>query len=279
MKKLRIALFTLAGMIVVFSLPGCKKILDEIKHHPNGKGDNCRVENIYFSAYYSNANLDPFLFKDTANFKYNVNNQLVSVDFASTKYHYYIGPYPIADRYFKYDNSGRLQVYLESYFQFDNVTHALFWHKYTYINATQIIDSVFNYTSGNPAGSITPETGDLTRIGKITLDSYGRVIKDEYAWANSTDAPDITVYSYDGAGNLVSPGVTYTSKTSIFQTNKTMMFVARDYSVNTRVGEATQYNSNQLPVKFVPRGLRAFVTNEQFSISNDEEMIVEYKCK
>ena len=45
------------------------------------------------------------------------------------------------------------------------------------------------------------------------------------------------------------------------------------------VGEATQYNSNQLPVKFVPRGLRAFVTNEQFSISNDEEMIVEYKCK
>lgn len=261
------AIFALT--ILLTGLSSCKKIWDEIKQHPNGKGDNCRVENIYFTGYYTSQNFDNFIFNDTANFKYNGTNQLVSVDYASTKYHYYLS-YPPFNYYFKYDNSGRLQAYLENYTQDENITYALFWHKYTHVSATQIIDSVYSYANGRPSNSATPETGDLHHIVKITLDTYGRVIKDEYA-------SDFITYNYDGAGNLITPGVTYTSKTSIFQTNKTMMFIARDYSVNTQVGEATQYNSNQLPVKFTSQRLRFFVT--QGFVGYDQNISVSYKCK
>jgi hypothetical protein len=87
-------------------------------------------------------------------------------------------------------------------------------------------------------------------------------------------------YNYDANGNLVKPGVTYTNKTSMLQTNKTLMFISRDYSVNAPAGFATQFNSNKLPVKVNSGKLPIFTRGGVSGVYYDNENIrVEYQCK
>ncbi|MFT3747303.1 MAG: hypothetical protein QM768_03265 [Agriterribacter sp.] len=268
---LAIAVFTLA------TLPGCKKVWDYVKDHPNGTADNCRIEKIYFTERYVNPqDLEIFIFNDTANFKYNTKGQLTSVDYASTKYGYTVDAFPSINYAFVYDSQGRVLGFAEDGIYYDeNTIGGLFLHKYTYINATQVVDSIFTYAKATQFGDDLEVDIKEGREILITLDNWGRIIK--YGDTN---------YSYDASGNLVKPGVTYTSKKSIFQTNKVLMFVARDYSVNTPTGYATQFNSNQLPVKFNSGFLPIFTQQSYpFESQNSESgyenqnVKVEYKCK
>jgi len=55
----------------------------------------------------------------------------------------------------------------------------------------------------------------------------------------------------EGADPLIPPRLTYEHKTSYLQTNKTWMFIERNYCSNNGAA-ASAYNDNDLPLGFVP---------------------------
>lgn len=280
-------LFLLIIASALLSLSSCKKVWDYVKDHPDGTADNCRIDKIYFSGYYVDPSircdtcmdhLARVFFRDTADFKYNSKGQLAVIDYASTKHELTIDAYPVINYVFGYDSRGRLAAFFENGEILDWEGHkyvsGLFSHKYTYKSDNEVIDSVWTYSGGTINGEEIAVSVDvntaLKSVTLITLDSYGRIIKD-----------GDKSYSYDASGNLVKPGVTYTGKKSLLQTNKALMFVNRNYSVNTEVGAATQFNSNQLPTKFNNHRLPFFVydSNSGEYPDKDQNIVVKYICK
>lgn len=251
MKKISIGTFATLGLICLLSISGCKKVWDQIKQHPGGAADNCNVKQIAFTGL----DFGGEFFPDTATFKYNSYGDPIEVHFRSSQFVYRY------DKVFKYDNQRRLLVYRNNAITEPGFTYADFWHKYTYINATKIIDSIFLYASGDLNLSDRPGEFNSTRVSILTLDSWGRVVND-----------GATTYSYDAQGNLVKPGTTYTNKTNIRQTNKVWMFIDRDYSINQPEGEAVQFNTNKLPVKFGESNYDIFEFHGFF------RGVVTYKC-
>ena len=269
-------IFLLTGVLALLSLTSCKKVWDYVKDHPNGYADNCKVDKIYFTEYFlddSQVTDDGqsvyFPFKDTANFNYNAKGQLISIDYASFANHLNIDPYPTIGFAFAYNSEGKLWAFFEHGYIFNNRPVGRYGHTYTYVNDNLIIDSTFKgYIYAIYQGDDLRIDGDFVGVDSIFLDSWGRIVK-----AGSK------TYSYDASGNLIKPGVRYTSKTSIFQTDKTLMFITRDYSVNTPVGVATRFNSNQLPVQFNSGELALFVTNPDRPDFEKPSPQVTYQCK
>lgn len=273
-------LFLLTIASVVLTLSSCKKVWDYVKDHPNGTADNCQIDKIYFTQNYVNPYGPPCLsdtcadiyvptpFNDTANFKYNSKGQLTSIDYASSAHLLTVDAYPVFNFIFLYDELGRLSAFFERVETLNNNNlSALYAHKYNYKSDHEIIDSTWDYTFSTLYDNGVIINGSSLNISSIKLDDYGRIVKDK----NGS-------YNYDASGNLIKPGVTYTSKKSILQTNKTLMFINRDYSINTRVGYAYQFNTNQLPTKFNTGKLPFFT--EYYPNGNDNQNIrVEYLCK
>ncbi|HRP57482.1 hypothetical protein [Agriterribacter sp.] len=268
-------LFLLTIALALLSLASCKKVWDYVKDHPNGYADNCKVDKIYFTEYF----LDPIStsdyipFKDTANFTYNAKGQLISIDYASDAHHLNIDPNPIIGFAFAYDSQGRLLGFFErGKISYNGYYVGAFAHKYTYVNNNLIIDSTFkNYITASQSGdNLEISYGDINGVDSIFLDSWGRIVRH-----------GSTTYNYDASGNRIIPGVRYTSKKSMLQTDKTLMFITRDYSINTPAGIATQFNSNQLPVKFNPGEPALFVTTIYSNQHSFEKQIakVAYQCK
>lgn len=265
--------FLLTTALVLLSFSSCKKVWDYVKDHPNGTADNCRIENIYFTQYYYSGPFDTpdLLFDDTASFKYNSRGQLIFIDYASTKYNLTIDVYPVLGHYFKYDNQGRLIAHIEQHSKSndpDKGVGGLIGHRYVYVNDNTIIDSVFHYAGAAPDNDNETVSGIFIDASNITIDNFGRIVKDKNA-----------TYNYDANGNLVKPGVTYTNKTSMLQTNKTLMFISRDYSVNAPAGFATRFNSNQLPVKINSGKIPIFTDGHSGVYYDNENIRVEYQCK
>ena len=263
--------FLLTVVLVLLSFSSCKKVWDYVKDHPNDTADNCRIENIYFTQYYYSGPFDTpdLLFDDTASFKYNSQGQLISVDYASTKYNLTIDVNPVLGHYFKYDNQGRLIAHIEQFLEFDGGRlGSLFWHKFVYVNNNTIIDSAFTYAGGFSDNDDETVSGSYAGASYIILDDFGRIVKDKKA-----------TYNYDANGNLVKPGATYTNKTSMLQTNKTLMFISRDYSVNAPAGFATRFNSNKLPVKINSGKIPIFTDGHSGVYYDNENIRVEYQCK
>ncbi|MFT3704526.1 MAG: hypothetical protein QM802_19315 [Agriterribacter sp.] len=240
MKKITTFLFALVGTVSLLTLSSCKKIWDEIKHHPDGAADNCKVDKVSFKWYDLEDNGRTVY--DTAAISYNSSGDPITILYASggktaSEYN---------NKAFKYDNQHRLVAYLEA--AIPSFVYGTFWHRYTYIGTNTIVDTLFIYANGDFFSRDRPiyvpgETEFHTEVYKYTLDSYGRIIKAE------SPGNVITSYTYNSSGNLVLPGVTYTDKTNIKQTHKTWMLITKDYSLNAPTGQATQYNTNKLPVK------------------------------
>ncbi|HRO44257.1 hypothetical protein [Agriterribacter sp.] len=270
--------FLLTTALVLLSFSSCKKVWDYVKDHPNGTADNCSIEHLYFTQYYTNNysidDLPNVLFDDTASFKYNSQGQLIAIDYASTKYDLTIDVHPAIGHYFKYDTQGRLIAHIERHSIWNdpdrgNMVGGLRGHRYVYVNDNTIIDSLFSYAVAASYNDDERVYGSFSGASYITIDNFGRIVKDKNA-----------TYNYDANGNLVKPGVTYTNKTSMLQTNKTLMFISRDYSVNAPAGFATQFNSNKLPVKVNSGKLPIFTRGGLSGIYYDNENIrVKYQCR
>lgn len=234
MKKITIFVFAIIGIFMFTGLSSCKKIWDEIKHHPDGAADNCRVTQIvgsYFSGDY-----DEYV-HETANFVYNPHGDPVRINRSADQSVY------MNDKAFAYDNQHRVVAFIDQ-IQSHLSNVGLFWHTYTYSGASKIIDSLFVYPFGDYTVSYRPTDYDHVEVSTLTLDSWGRVVKEKYA--NGVEA----AYNYDSNGNLVRSGVSYTNKTNLLQTHKTWMLVGRDYSINQPQGQVTEFNANNLPYKF-----------------------------
>ncbi|MFT3948132.1 MAG: hypothetical protein QM763_14265 [Agriterribacter sp.] len=289
MKKIVTLLATLAACISLLSLAGCKKVWDYIKQHPGGIASDCSIERITFTTHDMNSSADGF-FKDTLTIKYNDAGNPLEMAYAWSRQpgisEAFIWGH---DCLFKYDNKNRLIVFLEGispeYSDIPGYHSVLWWHQFTYVNANLIIDSSFEYTRGNylindrPDGAIgSSEFFQGLEITEYTLDNYGRIIKTSGRNSDDPQNPYITeYYSYDASGNLIRPGVTYSDKINIKQTNKVWMFLARDYSTNAPAGEASGYNTNKLPVRY-PSG-KNFFFDKVYSLPEQEDVRIVYHCR
>lgn len=262
-----------AGIIATgFSLlllSGCKKLLDYITPRPDDEVSNCRIERItsnFMDTYaYEDDN-----FKDTVWFAYNSQGNPLSI-----KHRYSAmrdGIYSL-DMLFKYDSKNRLILYLENYVSSNDVNvYALFWHKYTYVGNHTVIDTTFEYAQGNLNLSDRPEYFDEvgTEVTVYELDVFGRIKTATGGRSNMT-----INYNYDAHGNLIKPGISYTNKTNLRQTSKVWMFITRDYSINSPVGNASKYNKEKLPVKL--NSMPYFI--DGFGDFDFNDIEVKYKCK
>ena len=260
-KRSALACIIAAGFFLLV-LPGCKKLLDYITPRPDDKANNCRIEKV--TSNFTNPNLPgESLFFDTAWFAYNAHGNPVSIKYVFPDDEIFTN-----DKAFKYDHHNRLSVYLDGV---PNNLIALFWHKYTYIGDYIIIDSTFEYAQGDWSVNDVPDDAEdaLMSITRYELDYLGRVIKETGGFYDE----NIT-YTYDSNGNLVKPGVNYSNKINLRRTNKVWMFLDRDYSLNSPVGDASQYNGEKLPVKL--NEMPQFIYDADFGFN---DIVVKYKCK
>lgn len=259
-KRIALACIVAAGFSLLL-LTGCKKLLDYIHPRPDDKGKNCRIEKV--TTNYANECDGGNNFSDTAWFSYNQQGNPASVKYTFSKF-YQCWSYPL-DKYFKYDNSNKLLLFLD--YAFASGKAALFWHKYNYVNSYLITDSMFVYAEGDWFIHDRPQNFAYVNVTAFELDYFGRVISE-------TEGVQTKTYTYDSNGNLVKPGVTYSNKMNIRQTNKVWMFLDRDYSLNSPEGDASQYNGEKLPVKL--NEMPHFINREAFDF---HDIAVKYKCK
>lgn len=238
---------------VLFTFSGCQKIWDYFDDHHNHAA-KCRIEEIQFTTEMEDGGSQA----GHAVFSYDNNDNPTQIQIYDPGNDSWPG-----DKGFRCDSDNRLIVYVEDMF-------ISVWHKYIYVNATTIIDSSFVYSSGDYTVTDRPDTHVYTRVSKITLDNRGRIIRDE------NDMDGTKEYNYDFRGNLIRPGVTYTGKTNIRQTNRVWQFIDRDYSKNQPAGEVETFNSNNLPYQF----------SNEFSMSGGFNVlpihpgaVVRYRCE
>lgn len=264
--------------IILLQITACNKVWDYIKNHPDGYADDCKIDKIYFFEYYPDVYNDDqptLLFRDTANFVYDSRGLLIAIDYASTSHNLHVDPYPTINFTFAYNSQKQLIGYFERsrMGEPDFRYSGMLGHKYVYLSNNTIIDSTFeNYVSAELINDNLYISADFVRVDTILLDSWGRIAKR----GNET-------YRYDASGNLVKSGVRYTSKKNILQTDKTLMFVTQDYSLNTAVNTASVFNSEQLPIEFLPRRIPDFfVTSINYPYTQEFKRFpstVVYKCK
>jgi len=260
MKKAIIIFFAFSGAMALLGLSGCKKVLDYVKQHPNGVADNCKITQIADFWYYGDFE---HIVYDTSDFVYNNYGDLSRINRRSQTNFGFIPTY--FDQAFVYDNKHRVIAFVDAILSHKHdLNFGFLWHTYTYVGNSKIIDSLFDYPGGDYTVSFRPTSYIGLTVSTLTLDSWGRVVKDSYL--NKT-------YNYDANGNLIKPGVSYSNKTNIRQTNKAWMLIDRDYSINQPEGDAVQYNNNNLPVKFNTTSRVNFGGYSYF------HAVVDYSCK
>lgn len=265
MKKTLFFAIIIATLWVITQLTGCKKVLDYIVHHPDGLASKCRIERITgsFRTSLIDDSEEGVVVPDTAFFFYNAQGNPVKIEHPVSKADWIISSF---DDAFRYDQSDRLIAFIEG--AHPTVNYADAWHFYTYVNSHLIIDTTFYYANDNWTIKDKPDFYSHYFVTTYESDAFGRIIKE------TNPGGFVTTYSYDQNGNLIKPGVTYTNKTSMLQTNKVWMFLAKDYSVNAPQGAASQYNQFKLPVtlKYLP-------SLWLFPDGKSEDILVNYQCK
>lgn len=219
-KLLRLACLVLAAAALL-QLASCKKILDRYFHDHGGDGGDssskvCRIDSI------TNSETSEAM-------------------------------------YFSYYEDGRPKSVRHKYEDFD------YWN-FIYNDQKQLIQVLeygtlkhsYHYTGDRITEDTTVEIGEIW-LHKPVYDGEGRVAADTLKILfNATDQSDhreyVTTYDYDSNGNLQPPApwpaiTTYDNKVNALRTNDTWLFLTRDYSKNNKQ-EASQYNSEGLPVKF-----------------------------
>jgi hypothetical protein len=144
-------------------------------------------------------------------------------------------------RTFKYDSWHRLSEYRGEY----SNGHFETWSFYGY-DLNGRIGSETRYSLGT-LGEV-PTNYFLKTLINYEYDGQGRITR-----AYGTFIPTMGTggsfddhYSYDGAGNLVRPGVVYDNKQNMNRTNDIWQFLRRDYSMNNPFS-ASVYNATGFP--------------------------------
>jgi YD repeat-containing protein len=229
MKK-RVLFFLCLPAALLF-ISGCRKQVEtpfqplEVAGTPlPGQTTYCRIESLWENPGASNQRFILFLYDQYEN------PVAITTPLPGTGHPY---------RTFKYDNFHRLRQYRGEY---SNGNYE-FWHFYGIdLNGRIGVDTMYVLGAMGPNG---PASYFERSISTITYDGQGRIIKVVTVTQNT---PSLTEknYTYDGAGNLVRPGVTYDNKQNLNRTNDIWQFLNRDYSKNNPF-TAVSYNATGFP--------------------------------
>ncbi|MFT3948697.1 MAG: hypothetical protein QM763_17165 [Agriterribacter sp.] len=245
-------------IVVLISLSGCTKVWDYFISHPGHPARNCSIEKISFKE----TNEDWESPDAYALYTYNTEGNPVSIQYNVPPNYFY--PPDGLDKGFSYDANSRLRVYTSDAF-------ITFWHLYTYVSPAKITDSIFVYSGGDYAVNDHPDTYVSVNVSHLTLDMFGRIIKEETIEESGYTSEKTFVYNADG--NLIIPGVTYSGKPNIRQTNKIWQFIDRNYSVNQPRGEVAVFNTYSLPYIF-----RSPMSSQSEVLPIAPEAVVTYNC-
>lgn len=143
-------------------------------------------------------------------------------------------------RSFKYDHWHRMVQYV------GDLGNGMFeeWHFYGF-DWNGRIGQDTNYIFGKLGEKPTDYFNRV--ISHIEYDSQGRIVK--VSSSDDHGSNSVVNYSYDAAGNLVRPGVSYDNKVNLNRTNDYWMFLLRDYSMNNAI-PAAEYNDTGYPTTF-----------------------------
>lgn len=246
--------------ISLLAFTGCRKLCNDFVQHPELPPASCRIERISFDVPMGHGEIESV----QSVFSYNEYNNpvLILLDISDS-------PEPV-DKAFRYDTENRLKVYLR-YFRYGG-RGTIFWHKYVYVNSMKVVDSVFVYASGDYLTNDRPDEYARVEVRELTLDIRGRVIKE--ISRIETDSPVEKTFHYDLNGNLIKPGVNYSNKPNIRQTNKIWQFIDRDYSVNQPLGEVESFTIHNLPYTF-----RDLVLSQSNVLDITPGAVVTYNCE
>lgn len=261
--------FALISLLILSTLPSCRKVFDYIKDHHDAHDTLCRITQIRVRGYFGHP--------DTVNITYDAKGNPISMLLTSPP-----GSVGNLDQYFRYDRYGRLSDYFWSYIKAKGV---IVWHKYGYPRKNFITDTVMQYTGMiDEPSPIAGEAQFGYGITGYTMDAHDRISK---IWSVPKDPhqpPQLGGnITYDANGNLPisDSGVVYDNEVNPYRTSKTWQFVFQDYSRNNRVltgifAPVPTYNDFGLPVALPNLNLRNFIL---FFLSNtDPAMTITYAC-
>ena len=217
-------------LVLLFLLSGCKKATDYLGNVQDHVIARYRIKNVQFGRYDVRAT--------TFNrFDYDSKGNLVRITNLGNFDSYY------PSYIFKYDSLNRLTGIDRPYSPMYE-DEILLADTYVYTRASTI--------QNRRIGRLPADTFGLSHddYRELKLDDKGRVIKETVYKGDFGGKVDTVInYQYDGKGNLILPGVTYTSKPNIRRLNKIFMLMDRNYSENTAANESDQFNEVGLPVR------------------------------
>lgn len=258
MKKHICFLGTLISVTLLSVFSSCKKITDYILQHPDRIVKHCNIEQITFPNLPINYSVEdesyPY-FMDTLTITYDKNDN-------PTEMHYTSSPERVSyfdwglDRIFKYDSKNRLSVFIDGTGgppRNGKISYMNLYY-YTYQTDKIVYERMFQYQTVAVSELMTePWLKELEKTYpsfEYRFDDFGRLIQSTQLLEAYPEHQLVTHYQYDSRGNLIKPGVTYSNKINIYQTNKVWMFLARDYSKNAQEEESITYNAYGLPEEF-----------------------------
>lgn len=231
--KNRFLYTTIMFFAVMLVLQSCNKTTDYLEHLQQTAAKNYRVKSISFPLSWEGFDYRSY------NFSYNEKGDPSQIVFTDD------------DSYgFNYDAQGRLSVFYLYFGGKEGFT--AFAHYYGNLDASSLIDS-FYYGSRYPT---EPTEYRYHVISLVKLDEKGRVIWEKVTeQENSTfKVGQVTTYTYDADGNLVSPGAKYTKKPSIRSLSKVYQLIDRNYSTYATENEGEDYNTAGLPQRLKKGG-------------------------
>jgi len=218
--------FFLAALIVTFT--SCRKLIDRyFPGHHGGQHTDCRITSItsgevqYQVKYNSSGKIDSIV---------------SDLDPVSDDVHVI---------FMTYDSLGKLTALRRTKGQPDGINA---FHRYGYSGDKITTDTIFE----------TSTSTYRVWLSRLTYDSSDRITSETIEIIYSDiegESPFLfNQYWYDANGNLIqpvvgNPEILYSDYTNPLRTDKTLQFLARDYSRNAPIG-ATGFNRNNLPTAF-----------------------------
>lgn len=258
MKKLICFPGTLISVTLLSVFSSCKKITDYILQHPDRVAKHCNIEQItfpYLSINYSDQDETYPYSMDTLTINYDKNDNPTEMHYTSSPEKVYYFDWG-SDKIFKYDKKNRLSVFIDGtggpprngFISYGSLYY------YTYLTDKIVYERKFQYQTVALSEFMTEpwlkELENTYPYAEYRFDDFGRLIQSTELSEKYPEHQLVTHYQYDSRGNLIKPGVTYSNKINIYQTNKVWMFLARDYSKNAQEEESITYNAFGLPDEF-----------------------------
>jgi hypothetical protein len=245
----RFALMLCVGGVMI-ALAGCNKIIEYLGDNPTAEYTACKIKKMTWDGDFS-----------PLSFTYNSHGDPATITPG-------VSTTGMPKHVFKYDSKKRLTEYRKLY----NNGYFESWIRYVYNSQGRVIRDTI-WSMGTVNGENPANEYDKA-VTTYSYDPQGRISNTYFQSITVPMAPASDIdYDYDSRGNLIVPGAVYDDKINYRRTNRILMFIDRDYSVNN-IKPVGTYNAQHLPVKSVPNT----ITHSFLHLDIDKFVEIEYKC-